>query len=594
MRDNTAKSDRQMSENTSKEAGNQTLSALRHDGGKAIQIAMAMPLVSGMLLVGQVFLLSSILDAAIVAGRPLASLWPSIAALATLLVMRAGLGFIGDYAGALGSELIKKTLRDNLVAHLLVQRSDWVHVRASGALAGTVVDQVEALDGYFSRFLPATIQAGLLPIVFAAVVMPFDWVVGMLFLFTAPMIPLFMALVGWGAQAASDAQTDALSRLSGYFADRLRGLMTLKLFGRMDIEATAMHDATDELRRRTLRVLRIAFLSSAVLEFFSALGVAGVALYVGLSYLDMVDLRFEPLSLQTGLFCLLMAPEVYQPLRTLAAHYHDRSQAKAAIAETLRLFGEMPLCRPIAKPLRTGDDAEFRGVSISARDLSLSATGGGPSLLDPTALFIAAGSHVALLGRSGSGKTTLLKALARLGALGGTVHLGDLPQEEIEETQLRRMLAFIPQRPRLFHGSIADNIRFANPAATDAEVRRAADLAMVTDFARDLPKGLNAAVGEGGLGLSGGEAHRVGLARLFVTNPSIILLDEPTAHLDAESEAAVLAGIIEFARFRTLVIATHSQAVAAQLKKSLRLEDCRLVSSGMLSPVAVFNREHAA
>ncbi|WP_320188945.1 thiol reductant ABC exporter subunit CydD [Agrobacterium rosae] len=592
MRDNTAKSDRQMSENTSKEAGSQTLSALRHNGGKAIHIAMAMPLFSGMLLVGQVFLLSSILDAAIVAGRPLASLWPSIAALATLLVMRAGLGFIGDYAGALGSELIKKTLRDNLVAHLLVQRSDWVHVRASGALAGTVVDQVEALDGYFSRFLPATIQAGLLPIVFAAVVMPFDWVVGMLFLFTAPMILLFMALVGWGAQAASDAQTDALSRLSGYFADRLRGLMTLKLFGRMDIEATAMHDATDELRRRTLRVLRIAFLSSAVLEFFSALGVAGVALYVGLSYLDMVDLRFEPLSLQTGLFCLLMAPEVYQPLRTLAAHYHDRSQAKSAIAETLRLFGEMPLCGPIAKALRTGDDAEFRGVSISARDLSLSAPGGGPSLLDPTALFIAAGSHIALLGQSGSGKTTLLKALARLGALGGTVHLGDLPQEEIEETQLRRMLAFIPQRPRLFQGSIADNIRFANPAATDAEVRRAADLAMVTDFARDLPKGLKAAVGEGGLGLSGGEAHRVGLARLFVTNPSIILLDEPTAHLDAESEAAVLAGIIEFARYRTLVIATHSQAVAAHLKKSLRLEDCRLVASGMLSPV--FNREHAA
>ena len=569
------------------------LSALRRHGGIALGIAVALPILSGLLLIGQVLLLSQVLGRAIEDGVPLDQLWPQIFGFASLLALRIVLAFAAEWAGSLAAEKIKRTVRDSLTTRLLAPRPDWRQDRSSGALASTVVDQVEALDGFFSRFLPATIQAALLPIVFAAAVMPFDWVVGLLFLFTAPMIPLFMALVGFGAQAASDAQANALSRLSEYFADRLGGLLTLKLFGRMEIEAGAMHEATDQLRRRTLRVLRIAFLSSAVLEFFAALGVAGVALYVGLSYLGMVDLPGTQLSLQSGLFCLLLAPEVYLPLRSLAAHYHDRAHAKGAVAEIVRQFGELPM--PVAviippAPVRLVSSA----VPILATNFSIKTPDGCSILLTSSRLSIPAGQHIALVGRSGIGKSTLLNVLARLARTEGTIEFGNRRLDDIDERDLRRMLTFVSQKPHLFHGTIADNIRLADPGASDDAVRRAADLALVTAFSDGLPDGLATSIGEGGLGLSGGEAHRVGLARLYLTDPSIILLDEPTAHLDPETEATVLDRLQGFAQGRTMIIATHSMTVASRMDATVRFENGHLLPMKPTLSVVSSGREFAA
>jgi ATP-binding cassette, subfamily C, bacterial CydD len=573
------------------------LSILRRHGGKALAIAIALSLLSGLLVIGQLLLLSQVLGRAIADGVPLAQLWPQVAGFAALLALRAVLSFAGERAASTASEKIKRTLRDSLTARLLAHRPDWVHARSSGALSSAMVDQVEALDGFFVRFLPATVQAAFLPVAFAAIAMPFDWVVGLLFLFTAPMIPLFMALVGYGAQAASDAQADALSRLSGYFADRLRGLTTLKLFGRMEIEASAMDEATDALRRRTLRVLRIAFLSSAVLEFFAALGVAGVALYVGLSYLDMIDMRFAPLSLQTGLFCLLLAPEVYLPLRLLAAHYHDRAHAEAALVQIVRHFEELPAPAPqlasvqrwLSLPL-----AAAAPLDIRATGFSLKTPDGHSTLLASAELFIPAGRHLALVGPSGVGKSTLLYALARLGQTKGLVQLGTHRLDEIDERDLRRMLTLVCQRPHLFHGTIADNIRLADPDAGDEDIRRAAERAFVTAFSDTLPEGLGTGIGEGGLGLSGGEAQRVALARVYLTNPSIILLDEPTAHLDSETEFKVLERLQDFAQRRTLVIATHSPAVAARMDTVLLFEEgCLFAADGRRSLLPL-DREFAA
>jgi ATP-binding cassette subfamily C protein CydD len=584
---------RQEQETGNRADGRKQLSALRRHGGMALGIAVALPLLSGLLLIGQVLLLSQVLGRAIADSVPLAQLWPQICGFAVLLVLRTALAFAAEWAGSAAAEKIKRTLRDSLIARLLDHRPDWVRARSSGALASTVVDQVEALDGFFSRFLPATIQAAFLPVAFAAAVMPFDWVVGLLFLFTAPMIPLFMALVGFGAQAASDAQANALSRLSEYFADRLHGLLTLKLFGRMEIEASAMHQATDELRRRTLRVLRIAFLSSAVLEFFAALGVAGVALYVGLSYLDMIDMRSTPLSLQAGLFCLLLAPEVYLPLRSLAAHYHDRAHAKGAIAEIVRQFGELPMS--VAARTRSGPaPVTASPVAILATNFSLRTPDGHSTLLTPSELFIPAGRHIAIVGPSGIGKSTLLNVLARLGQAEGKIEFGHRRLDDIDECELRRMLTFVGQRPHLFHGTIADNIRLADPDASNEDVRRAADLALVTAFSDSLPEGLGTAIGEGGLGLSGGEAHRVALARLYLTDPSIVLLDEPTAHLDPETEAKILDRLQDFAKGRTLVVATHSAAVAARMDATLRFQDGRLLPMKPLMSIISLGREFAA
>ncbi len=561
--------------------------ALRRFGGLPLLLAIAAPLAAGLLLIGQAALLASVLDRAVVDGAAAGALTLPIAAIAGLLLIRSMVSYAAERAGITAAERIKLTLRDALFARLLARRPDWTAARASGGMSAAIVDQVEALDGFFARFLPAMIQASLLPLVFAAAVMPVDWFVSLLFLLTAPLIPVFMALVGWGAQAATDAQANALSRLSGYFADRLRGLLTLKLFGRTAAEAGAMRLATDELRSRTLGVLRIAFLSSAVLEFFAALGVAGVALYVGLSYLGFVDLRLSPLTLQAGLFCLLMAPEVYQPLRLLAAHYHDRARAKAAVSEIARYFGELPLADPVppatsgtmASPAATGLMASRRPCAgrLEISGLTLRTPDAGFPVLTGADLTVPAGEHVALLGPSGIGKSTLVEAIARLREAEGTISLDGEALEDLDEAVLRARVAFLGQRPRLFHGTIADNIRFGRRDASDGQIREAARLARVNGFAENLPQGLATPIGEGGIGLSGGEAHRVALARIYLRRPALILLDEPTAHLDLATEAAVLDGLAEFAAGGTLVVATHSAAVAARMHRTLRIEGGRLI-----------------
>jgi ATP-binding cassette subfamily C protein CydD len=426
-----------------------------------------------------------------------------------------------------------------------------------------VVEQVEALDGYLTRYLPALAQAALLPLAFATLIVPVDWMVALLFLVTAPLIPVFMALAGWGAEAASRQQARSLARLSGHFADRLRGLTTLKLFGREAAETEGVGRASEDLRQRTMRVMRIAFLSSAVLEFFAALGVAGVALYVGLTFLGLVSLCGSALTLEAGLFCLLMAPEVYQPLRLLAANYHDQAAAKAAVAEIAAQLGEVPMQMPpplSASPAAAADAGPFRLVHVS-----VDAPDGRPVVID-TSLELAPGEHVAIMGASGSGKSTLIEAIAGLRDYRGEIAAGG-------------QIGVLGQRPATFAGSVADNIRLGRRTACHAAVRLAAKQAHVTDFVDELPDGLATHIGEDGLGLSGGEIHRVALARLFLRTPDLLLLDEPTAHLDALTEAAVIDDLVAFAQGRTMIVATHSPEVAARMDRCFRLVDGRLLAT---------------
>jgi ATP-binding cassette subfamily C protein CydD len=260
-----------------------------------MRLAIGFPLVAGGLLIVQAFMLAHVLDAAIVGGQPLAALLVPVGLIAVLLMARIGLGLAGEIFASRASESIKLKLRGLLVADILARAPTWTAGRSGGALTILVLEQVQAIDGYLTRYIPAMAQAALLPLAFAVVVLPVDWMVALLFLVTAPLIPVFMALAGWGAEAASRRQASALARLSGYFADRLRGLTTLKLFGRDAAEVEGVATASEELRVRTMRVMRIAFLSSAILEFFAALGVAGVALYVGLTFLHLVNLRAAPL-----------------------------------------------------------------------------------------------------------------------------------------------------------------------------------------------------------------------------------------------------------------------------------------------------------
>ena len=520
--------------------------------------------------------LAGLLHQAIVEGAATATLLPQLAVLATILVIRIALGGLGEVAAVHFGEAIKARLRAALVADLLRRPPTWTAAKSSGALSSTVLEQVEALDGYFTRYLPAMVQAAILPIGFAAIAFSVDWIVGLLFLISAPLIPVFMALAGWGAEAASRSQAAALNRLSGRFADRLRGLVTLKLFGQDAAETARVRLASEELRVRTMRVMRIAFLSSAVLEFFAALGVAGVALYVGLTFLDLVNVHSTELTLAAGMFLLLMAPEVYQPLRLLAAHYHDRASARAAVAEIERELDVLPEAVTPAAVAAVATPAAAGAATLELRSVTLADPTGRP-VLAAAELRLEPGARIAILGASGIGKSTLLEAVAGLRGFSGEIRIDGWELADIAEPELRRRVAMLGQRPRLFAGSIADNIRLGRRDADHASVRQAAQLARVTDFADALPEGLATPLGEDGLGLSGGEIQRIALARIYLRDPGLVLLDEPTAHLDTATEALVLDGLAAFADGRTLVVATHSRAVAARMDKVFRIAGGRLL-----------------
>ncbi len=557
-----------------------TLSSLRRWSGPWLGLAIGAPLLGGVLLLAQAWTLAGIVGRVVEGGAPVDTFMPSILLIGLLLLARAALSAVGDRAGTAAAEAIKAQLRQALFAQLLARSPRAAEQPQSGAASSAIIDQVEALDGFFARYLSAMVQAGILPLAFGMVILPLDWLAGLLFLLTAPLIPLFMALVGWGAQNATTRQARALSLLNGRFADRLRGLTTLKLFGQAEAETAGIVAASDELRRRTLRVLRIAFLSSAVLEFFAALGVAGIALYVGLTFIDYLQLRSTPLTLELGLFLLLMAPEIYNPLRLLAAHYHDRASAKAAIGEIEAQLGALPAAVvPLALAV-PGAGAGPLGLTLT--DLTLRTPGQSRIILQSAALSVAPGAHIAIVGQSGIGKSTLLEAIARLRMHEGDLRLGGRALADWSEADLRHRVTMLGQKPRIFACSMADNIALARPDATRAAIRDAAERAHVMGFADALPQGLDTVLGEGGLGLSGGQAQRIALARIYLRNPGLILLDEPTAHLDAELEQAVLDDLVDFARGRTLIVATHSMAVAARMDHAYRL----VSESLLITPVA--------
>jgi ATP-binding cassette subfamily C protein CydD len=312
-----------------------------------------------------------------------------------------------------------------------------------------------------------------------------------------------------------------------------------------------------------------------VLEFFAALGVAGVALYVGLTFIDYLKLRATPLSLELGLFLLLMAPEVYNPLRLLAAHYHDRAAAKAAIGEIEAQLGPLPEAAAALSDAPPATNTGAPGLTLTG--LTLRTPDSARVVLGDTELAVTPGEHVAILGPSGVGKSTLLEAIARLRPHEGAITLDHRPLAEWSEAELRARVTMLGQKPRIFAGSMADNIALARPCAAVAEIRRAAELAHVAAFADALPEGLETQLGEGGLGLSGGQAQRIALARIYLRDAGLILLDEPTAHLDALLEQAVIDDLKAYARGRTLIIATHSLAVASRMDRAWRIAGATLL-----------------
>ncbi|MDW5375657.1 thiol reductant ABC exporter subunit CydD [Halomonas sp. HP20-15] len=533
-------------------------------------LAGAAGILAGLCTVVQMGLLAWAIDQLVTSATAPAALWPAFSGLVGVLVLRAVAQWVQERAGAEASLRIRARVRGELLDHLAALGPVRLGDRHSAGLGQQLVEQVEALDGYFARFLPQMRLTTILPPVILAVVASLDWLAALLLLLAAPLIPLFMALVGMGAERLNREQFVAVTRLAGHFLDRVRGVTTLQLFNRTADSINEVHAAADDYRRRSLRTLRLAFLSSAVLEFFASVAIAMVAIYIGFGLLGYI--AFGPadaLTLFSGLFVLLLAPEFFQPLRTLSQHYHDRAAALGAADGLLELLKE-PLPEGHDHGAGTSteprDAAEGRGAHIALRGVTIAHPGRG-RVLGPIDLEIAPGECVALVGPSGSGKSSLLQLLA-----------GFIDAEDGEVTIDRASfggadsIAWMDQRAWLIQGTLADNLRLAAPQASDAELWAAIRRAGLGELVDALPLGLATPLGERGYGFSGGQGQRLALARVFLSRAPLVLLDEPTASLDSETQGLVIEGLRELmASGATVVVATHQQALMSMAGRRIEL-----------------------
>ena len=503
-------------------------------------------LLGAILAVGQVYAIAALLTGLIAHDR---SLTPYTVTFAVLALGRAGLGYLAERFAFGAGAAARRRLRTDLLGRMLAAGPAMLRTRHSAELMSIVVDRVEAVDGLFSRYIPASVFAvGGPAIVLLAVLWADPWS-ALVLLGCGLLVPSAMAFAGVGASVAARNQFLAMERLQSRFIDRIRGIATIVLYGRAEDEAQRLSAAADELRVRTMRVLRVAFLSSAALDLAAALALVSLAIHF-----------FRgggPLS--TGLFVLLLVPEFFAPLRAFSAAYQDRLHATGA-AEALLDVPPMPAPAP-ERAIRT---VAAKGITVVFEDVRFSWDPSRGAALNGLFFRVAAGETLVLAGPSGAGKSTVIEMLLGfIRADSGRVTINGADISDVVPQALSRFTAWIGQRPVLFAGTIRDNIRFARPEATDAEVDAAALAAQVDAFARDLPEGLDTPVGEGGFGLSGGQAQRVAIARAYLKDAPLLLLDEPTAHLDPATEADVLESLKRLAIGRTVILASHSAAAHA-------------------------------
>lgn len=504
----------------------------------------------------------------------LPAIWP-LAGFALLAVLRAGLRFAAEMAASRAGIAGRRRLRDGAMARLLAAGPAVLRARPSGDLAAAAIDRTEAMEGFFARWLAASFLAIAGPALIAGVAALVDPRAAIGLILAGLLVPLGMALAGIGAARAARQQFLAMTRLQARFLDRIRGIATLVLYGRTEDEAVRLAGAADELRRRTLRVLRVAFLSSTVLDLAMVIALVGFALhYAGARHAGGEGTLAEP---GRALFLLLLVPEFFAPLRAFAAAYQDRLQAHTsagALAGLPRAVAPVP---PEARPheIRT---VAASGVSVAFENVHFTWDAARGPTLDGVSFRVAAGETLVLAGASGAGKSTVIEML--LGFIHpdqGRVTINGANIASIVPDALNRLIAWIGQRPMLFAGTLAENIRFARPEASDAEVMMAARDARVDQFAAQLPQGIETVVGDGGYGLSGGQAQRVAIARAYLRNAPLLLLDEPTAHLDPATEAEVLDSLRRLALRRTVIIASHSAAAHALGGRRLDLRQGRVV-----------------
>ncbi|WP_158527248.1 thiol reductant ABC exporter subunit CydD [Pelagibaculum spongiae] len=536
---------------------------------------------AGISLIIQAWILSGLL-ADVIDGQLRQPPWAELTGLLGLYLFRGACQWVMLVSGQKASAEVRAGLRRQLYLKIAQLGPSWLANHHSGAIAVRLMEQVDALDGFFARFLPQQMIAAVLPLVIMAVVFPHDWIGGLIFLVTAPLLVLFLILTGMGAESAQKKQMTALIRMGGHFLDRLQGLSLLRRFNQTDAALKQVGKVAEDFRTHTMSVLRVAFLSTAVLEFFAAISVALTAVYVGFSLLGYLD--WGPagtMDFRSGLFLLMLAPDFYAPLRQLATHYHDRSAAMGAADDITELLAETSPGLAIEQLT-----AEETGKEVPVEDQQFFSTpplitfknvdfGYGDSMvLNQLNLQLQPGEIIAIGAPSGAGKTSLIRLLLGFSQpTSGEILVNDQALSSLGETSRSRLFGWLGQAPVLFHGSLASNLLLANPQADQSQLWQALEQAGAAEFVKKMPQQLDTPLGENNQGISGGQARRIALARVCLHNAPVLLLDEPTAGLDNKNRDLLLAQLKQYASQRSVILVSHDKAVLDWADRHIELSE---------------------
>lgn len=549
----------------------------RASGGRWLRLTTLCGLGSALAIIAQAWLLAFLLQALIVDQRPRGELLLPFSLLLLLFALRALLNYAREIAGFHAGQAIRRALRQQVLDRLSALGPAWIRGKPAGSWATLLLEQIEEMQDYYARYLPQMTLAALIPLCILLTLFPLNWAAGLILLATAPLIPLFMALVGMGAADASRRNFVALARLSGDFLDRLRGRETLRLFHRAEAETAAIAASTADFRQRTMEVLRLAFLSSAVLEFFASLAIAVVAVYFGFSYLG--ELHFgaygQGVTLFAGFVALLLAPEFFQPLRDLGTFYHAKAQAIGGADALERFMRESPEPEQPAGSAVLADDA---AIAIVAQDV-VALSVDKKSLCGPLSFTLAAGERVALVGESGAGKTVLMNVLLGFLPYQGSLRVNGVELREMHREAWHQHIAWLGQNPQLPAETLRDNIVMGG-ASHHADLEDLLAACGVSEFLPRLADGIDSRVGDDGAGLSVGQAQRIALARALYKPARLLLLDEPAASLDSRSEQHVMQALDTASRQKTTLMITHQLDHLQQWDAIWVMQDGKLAQQG--------------
>ena len=538
--------------------------------GVAATLALVAQLVAVALAVAGVFL----------EGQTLDDVFPLLALGLLLLLLRTVLGIGGELAARRSAETLVGTLRAELTGQVLRLGPTWTSHERSGELSGVLVSGLDAIEQYVTQFLPARWLAMIVPVLVLLLVLVLDPPSVLVLLFTGPLLLLLLVVIGGRTRAVSEKRFMEMRTLSAFFLDILRGLATLKMFGRSREQVDNLRHISGRYGDATMDVLRTAFQTSLVLEWGSTIAIALVAVEIGLRLLE------GAIEFPRALAVLLIVPEFFLPLRALAARFHVGTAGRAAIARTFEILDE-------PTPTRTDPTDEAEAAEgptgpavtepplIALERVRFTYPGRKAPALDGATFELRPSQSVALVGASGAGKSTLSSILLRfIDPDAGAVSVDGRPLDVFGRAAWRAAVAWVPQRPHLFDGSVADNIRLARPGASDEQVAAAARAANADEFIERLPRGLETPVGEAGARLSGGQRQRLAIARAYLRDAPVLILDEATSHQDEASEKAIADALDRLVAGRTVLLIAHRLRLAQRADRVVVLEAGRVVEQG--------------